>query len=468
MGVPDCPGCQARDQRIAALEEEVRQLREELRQLKALLGRHAGNSSLPPSANPPQAPPPVVKTKTGRRPGAQPDHPPHLRQLLPPERVSHWHHFVPSHCRGCQHPLPAEAGPDDPPPTRWQVADLPPVRAEITEYQGHGRCCPRCGEITWRSIPAEHCRQSIGPGLAAAMGYLVGCHQVSKRGIEEIVETLFAVPLALGKVSSVEKELSAALTTPHIEAVLAVQQAPVKHVDETGWKQRGKKCWLWVAATAQVAAFVLHQGRGLAAVALLLGASSRGIVVSDRWFAYAHLPVYRRQLCWAHLKRDFQGLIDLGGEAKRYGVQLADFTAEVFDWWYRVRDGTLSRPSLRRYVEGRRPWLRDLLARGSVCGCAKTRALCGQLLEWEPALWAFVRQEGVEPTNNHAERVLRKGVLWRKKSFGCASAEGCKFVARILTVVQTLRLQRRQVWQYLQQALIAHRTHQPAPSLLVG
>src|SRR5262245_853986 len=138
MSVPGCPGCQARDQRIAALEEEVRQLRDELRQLKAALGRHAGNSSLPPSANPPQAPPPVVKPKTGRRPGAQPGHPPHLRLLLPPERVSHCHRFVPSRCRRCDHPLPAEPGPDDPPPTRWQVADLPPVRAEVTEYQGHG------------------------------------------------------------------------------------------------------------------------------------------------------------------------------------------------------------------------------------------------------------------------------------------------------------------------------------------
>src|SRR5437660_983885 len=367
MGAPECPGCRTRDVRIAALENEVRQLRDELRQLKALLGRHAGNSSLPPSANPPAAPPPVQKPKSERRPGAQPGHPPHLKQLLPPERVTRTVTFVPSHCDHCQTPLPRQAGPDDPAPTRFQVADLPPVRAEVIEYQKHGT-----------------------------------------------------------------------------------------------------KCWLWVAATAQVAAFVLHAGRGLAGLAVLLGATISGIVISDRWCAYRHLPVDRRQLCWAHLVRDFQGLIDLGGVAREYGTQLALLAEDVFHWWYRVRDGTMTRGSLRTYLDGQRPWLRALLARGCASGCARPAALCGQLLELEPALWTFVRRQGVEPTNNHAERVLRKAVLWRKKSFGCVSAGGCRFVERILTAVQTLRLQGRPVWRFLQQSLTAHRAHQPAPSLLPG
>src|SRR6516225_6832515 len=461
-----CPGCQRRDARIAALEGEVRQLRDEVRQLKALLGRTASNSSLPPSANPPSAPAPVVKPATGRRPGAQPGHPPHLKEWLPPERVTHWRRFVPSHCSRCRHPLPAEAGPGDPPPTRFQTADLPPVRAEVTEYQGHARRCPACGEVTRQAIPAEHCQHSIGPGLAAATAYLAGCHQVSKRGLEEVVETLFEVPVALGTVSNLEEEVSQALAPAHAEAVRAVQQAPAKHADETGWKKRGKRCWLWVAATAQAAAFVLHAGRGLPGLAALLGAKILGVVVSDRWGAYRHLPAHRRQLCWAHLKRDFQALVDLGGKARAYGEELLDFAQDVFHWWHRVRDGTLARASLRAKIDGQRPWLRDLLARGRACGCAKTAALCGQLLELEPALWTFVRREGVEPTNNHAERVLRKAVLWRKKSFGCASEGGCRFVERILTVVQTLRLQQRSVWAFLQDALHAHRSGQPAPTLI--
>jgi transposase len=468
MEVPACPGCRASAARIAALEEQVRLLQDELRQLKAVLGRHAGNSSLPPSANPPAAPPPVHKPKSQRRPGGQPGHPPHLKQLLPPERVTRTVAFVPARCDACRAPLPRQAGPDDPAPTRFQTADLPPVRAEVVEYQGHGRRCPCCGEVTWHPIPAEHCRHSVGPGLAAALAYLAGCHQVSKRGLEEIAAALFEVPVALGTVANLEQEVSAALQAAHAEAVAAVRQAPVKHADETGWKRHGQKCWLWVAATARVAAFALHAGRGLAGLAALLGATVGGIVVSDRWCAYRHLPACRRQLCWAHLRRDFAGLVDLGGPAADYGLELEALAEDVFPWWYRVRDGTLSRASLRTYVDGQRPWLRALLARGAARGCARTAALCGQLLALEPALWTFVRREGVEPTNNHAERVLRKAVLWRKKSFGCVSEGGCRFVERILTAVQTLRLQHRQVWQFLQESIAAYRAHQPGPSLLAG
>jgi transposase len=461
MDAPDCPGCRR-------LEEEVRQLREEVRQLKALLGKNSSNSSVPPSANPPQAPPPVTKKSSGRKAGGQPGHPPHLKQLLPPERVSRTERFIPKHCARCHTPLPHEAGPQDPEPVRHQVADLPPVRAEVVEYQGHGRTCLCCGAITWSTIPAALRQHSIGPGLAAAMSYWAGCHQVSKRGVEEIVASLFDVPVSLGTVSNLEQEMSQALAPAHAEAVQAVRAAPVKNVDETGWKKHGKKCWLWVAATRQVAAFVVHTGRGLAGLTTLLGRPMYGIVGSDRWSAYGRLPLYRRQLCWAHLLRDFQALVDLGGTAKRYGEELLALAEDVFHYWQRVRDRTMKRSTMRHYIDEQRPWLRDLLQRGSVCRCAKTAALCGNLLGVEPALWTFVRVKGVEPTNNRAERVLRKAVLWRKKAFGCVSDTGCRFVERILTVVQTLREQGRQLWDFLHRALHAFRSGKAHPQLIGG
>src|SRR5207237_7774895 len=182
-----------------------------------------------------------------------------------------------------------------------------------------------------------------------------------------------------------------------------------------------------------------------------------GIITSDRWSAYNRVAVYRRQLCWAHLVRDFQALVDRGGPGQAIGEELLDLADDVFHWWYRVRDGTLQRSSLRTYIDSQRPWLRELLQRGAGCGCAKTAALCASLLKLEPALWTFARVAGVEPTNNAAERALRPAVLWRRRSFGCHSGAGCRFVERMLTAGQTLRLHERGVLDYLGHAISAHR-----------
>jgi transposase len=459
MAQKDCPGCRKLRRRVAELEAVVRDL-------QARLGQHAGNSSVPPSANPPAAPKPVLKEPSGRSPGAQPGHAPCQRVRLPAERVQHVVHYKPPTCRGCGHDLPAEAGPRDPEPTWHQVAELPEITAVITEHQGHTRTCPRCGVQTHAAIPADVRAHTRGPRLTAVMAYLSGARHDSKRGVEEVVETVFGVPVALGTVHAVEQEVSAALAPAHAEVAAGVQAAPVKNVDETGWKQSGRLCWLWTAVTAQAAYFVIHARRGLAGLTALLGEPLAGLLISDRWGAYNRLGVYRRQLCWAHLKREFQGLVDRGGPGKALGEELLDFTQDVFCQWYRVRDGTLSRASLQTYVNEQRPWLRDLLARGAACGCAKAAALCAGLLEWEPALWAFVRREGVEPTNNAAERALRPAVLWRKRSQGSRSAAGCRFVERMLTAVQTLRLQQRNVLAYLQDAVTAHRAGLSAPKLL--
>jgi transposase len=459
MAKPLCRGCRERDARIAALERRVADL-------EARLGQNATNSSVPPSANPPAAPKPVTKEPTGRPPGGQPGHVPCQRVRLPADRVHDVVRYVPTHCRRCQAVLPATAGPEDPEPTWHQVAELPAITARITEHQGHARHCPCCGTLTHAPIPAAVRAHALGPRLAAVMAYLSGARHDSKRGVAEVVETVFGVPVALGTVAAVEQEVSAALAPAHAEAAVAVRQAPCKNTDETGWKLAGNLCWLWTAVTTGVAYFQIHARRGAAGLTALLGATIEGIVISDRWSAYHRLAVYRRQLCWAHLIRDFQALVDRGGPGQALGMQLLCFAEDVFTWWYRVRDGTLRRTSLRTYIDSQRPWLRDLLQSGMGSRCAKTAALCGNLLDLEPALWTFVRVEGVEPTNNAAERALRPAVLWRRRSFGCHSAAGCRFVERMLTAVQTLRLQQRGVIDYLAEAITAHRQGLESPRLL--
>ena len=464
MSVPSCAGCRERDERVAALELRVREL-------EARLGKNASNSSLPPSANPPQAPPPVVKTPTGKKRGAQPGHPPLLRRRLPPQRLAQVIPIIPTTCSRCQAPLPAQAGPNDPEPTWHQVAELPPVAALVVEYQGCARTCSCCGEVTRAAIPADVRAYSIGVRLAAVLAYLVGAHRVSRRGIEEIVEAVFDVPVSLGTVCHLETQMAEALAPAHAEALQAVREAPAKHVDETSWKKAGKRkaggrAWLWVAATATVAVFVIHARRSLAGLQTLLGEVVSGILITDRFSVYGSRPTNLRQVCWSHLRRDFQAMIDRGDAGASIGKDLREYCDLLFHWWHRVRDGTLQRRTFRT----RAAWLREdvesVLERGRVCGCAKTAAVCRELLAVEAALWTFVEHEGIEPTNNLAERMLRPAVLWRKGSFGCQSETGCRFVERMLTVVQTLRLQRRSVLAYLEETLCAHRNGLPAPKLL--
>lgn len=466
MGVPSCPGCVQRDARIAALERRVAELEALVRDLTSRLGTHSANSSLPPSANPPGAPKPVVKPKSRRRRGGQPGHPPHLKQLLPAERVNRVQAFVPKRCDACQADLPATPAPGDPGPTRFQSIELPRVVAVVTEYQGHARTCPACGRVTRAVIPAEVRAHSVGPRLAATLSYFTGCHGVSKRGVEEIAEAVFDAPVALGTVAKLEQEVSAALAAPHQEALDAVRAAPVKHADETSWKLAGKLCWLWAAASAGVAAFVVHARRNAAALAALLGTEIHGILCSDRWHTYSCVPEQRRQVCWAHLKRDFRKVVDRGGPSVRVGRVGLRLVKKVFAAWRAFRDGQLTR---RRLQEELAPVVRRMnrvLLEGWTGDDPTVATFCANVLELEQALWTFTRHDGVEPTNNLVERLLRRAVLWRKRSFGSQSAAGCQFVARILTVVQTRRLQGRNVLDYLHDALRAHRAGQTCPSLV--
>ena len=461
-----CPECGNLRTALEASQRQIAQLQAELHELRSQLNRNSSNSSSPPSADPPGAPKPVLKTPTGRKPGGQPGHLGHHRQRLPRERVHTIVPYLPTVCAHCQVPLPAQPGPGDPEPTWHQVADLPELAALITEHQGHARTCPGCGHLNRGAIPPEIRAHVIGPRLAAVMSYFSGRHHIGRRGIEEIVETVFEVPTSLGSVSVLEAETSAALASPYQEAQTVVRAAPVKNTDETGWSEKGQRRWLWTAATATAAFFVIHLRRNFAGLQALLGETITGIVCSDRWAAYSKLPLNLRQICWAHLKRDFQKLIDRGGPADAIGRVGLEVVECLFADWWAFRDGELDRAGLQARLEPIARELQGVLEQG--CGCADSKAatFCANVLALYPALWSFAAIEGVEPTNNHAERVLRLGVLWRKNAFGCHSAAGCRFVERMLTVVQTLRLQKRPVLDYLYRAIVAHRSGLPAPQLL--
>lgn len=466
MDAPSCPGCRERDARIAEQAARIAELERRLTDLEARLGINSSNSSLPPSFNPLGARKPVVKKKSKRKRGGQPGHPPHLKELLAKERVQHFEHIVPKECESCHADLPSNPAPTDPEPTRFQTIELPPIVAEVTEYQAHARTCPDCGHLTQAVISQEIRAHAVGPRLTATLSYFTGCHGMSKRGAEELAEAVFQAPLSLGKISNLEKEVSAALEAPHQEALQAVRMASVKHADETSWKLVGKLCWLWVTAMQGVAAFLIFAKRNAKGMTALLGEKIQGTLCSDRYSVYAVVPPERRQICWAHLKRDFQKVIDRGGTSEHVGRKGRGLIKKVFAAWHEFQEGRLTREQLEKVMAPLEGRMNRTLIEGLCGDDPVVSRFCDKVLKLETALWTFVRVAGVEPTNNFAERVLRRAVLWRRRSFGCNSERGCRFVERILTVVQTRRLQGKCVLSYLHDAILAHRKGDASPPLV--
>jgi len=444
------------------LRQRVAQLEARVQQLEALLARNSGNSSRPPSSDPPGSPPPALPKRTGRKRGGQPGHDKHDRPLVPPEKVTRTHALKPQACERCGTALHGQ----DPEPDRHQVVEIPKAVADVDEYQIHTLTCDACGASTRASLPAGVPTGHFGPRLQAIVAVSSGAYKMSKREIEQMVEDFFGVPISLGSVANLEQATSEAIAAAVAEVAKAIQKEPVVHSDETGWYERSQRAWLWGAIASTMALFLIRASRGAKVAKELLGATFAGILVSDRWSAYAWVDTARRQLCWAHLLRQFRGFQDRGPEAERIGSSLELLTEVMFHFWHRVRDGTMTRASFRTRMESLRPHIVAWLEQGASCAVPRVAGRCREILALEPALWTFVFVEGVEPTNNAAERILRPGVLWRKRSFGTDSPNGSRFVERILTVVTTLRLQKRNVLDYVTDACQAAISGHPAPSLL--
>lgn len=298
------------------------------------------------------------------------------------------------------------------------------------------------------------------------MSVCAGSYKLSKRMIEELVSDFFGVEISLGSISNLEQDTSEAIAAPVAEAAAFLQMQPVVHADETSWMEAKRKAWLWVAVAGNVAVFLIRRSRGADVAKELLGEFFKGILVSDRWCGYNWVNTVRRQLCWAHLIRHFI-LFELhGSKAKKLGKALQWQCDLMFAHWHRARDGTLGRGTFRKYMRPIRQEILGLLRSGKACSSAKVAGMCKEILKLEKALFTFVDQPGVEPTNNLGERTVRPAVLWRKGSFGTDSENGSRFVERILTVVSTLRMQKRNVIDYLTAACEARLCGLVAPSLL--
>jgi len=446
---------------VQTLTSMIHTLQEQMRALQEQLTQTSRNSSRPPSSDPPQSPRPP-RPRSQRRRGGQPGHLGQTRTLVPVDEVDEVVVLKPEQCSGCQAPL---AG-DDASPFRHQVIEIPPLKPVITEYQWHQLVCPACGAPTRAPWPAGVPSRTYGPRVQATVALCTGAYRLSKRTTQQVLEEVFGVPMSVGTISPLEQATTEALAAPVEEARTYIHEQEVAHLDETSWRQGGKRAWLWVGVTSLVTVFVVRLSRGGQVARELLGEAFSGILVTDRYSAYNWYPVRWRQLCWAHLLRDFEAMRGRGERSEEIGDALLAQAHQMFTWWHRVREGTLRRSTFRTYMTPLRREVEGLLEAGSRCGVPKTAGACRDILKRREALWTFVQVAGVEPTNNAAERSIRPGVLGRKGSAGTQSAAGSRFVESMLTVVSTLQQQQRNVFAYLTAACEAALRREAAPSLL--
>jgi transposase len=442
----------------AELRAKVQELQRQVQDLHERLYQNSTNSSRPPSTDPPTVKRRPPCPPSGRRPGGQPGHQRRQRPLLPPD---HTEILKPTECRRCGHALEGE----DPQPLCHQVLELPEIKPEVTEYRLHRLRCPACGLSTCASLPPGVPTGGQGPRLQAVLALMAGAYRMSKRMVESCCADVLGVPVCAGQVCACEVETAVA-TEPVVQELREYVRSRSANMDETGWWQRQQRAWLWTAVTPAVTVFTIALSRAATVAQGLIDPSAGQIITTDRYTGYLWLPLRQRQVCWAHLIRDFQAMVDRAGAGSAVGEELLCCAEDLFTWWYRVRDGTLRRSTFRRYVAELRSWVRSQLEIGAACACAKTAGTCREILAVEPALWTFARAEGVEPTNNAAERALRHAVLWRKTSNGTESEAGSHFVENILTVVATCRQQGRSVLGFLTDCCKASLQGVPHPCLV--
>jgi len=438
------------DERIAQLERQVK--------------RSSRNSSQPPSADSPSTPPRRGKDRSGRKQGGQPGHEGKGRELLPTSAVDevivHW----PAAC-GCGHVFSEGELVGVGEAVRHQVEELPRLAVTVTEHQCPRVRCPGCGKRRRAQLPAEIAASAFGPRFHAAVAVLSVRNRVSRRDVVECCEQLFGARISSGTVDAILARVADALVDPYDDLQDRVRQSKCINMDETGWRTAGQRRALWGAFTARHAVLRVAADRGEEHAKALL-ADTTAIVTSDRWWAYTHLPLGRRQVCWAHLRRDFKAHAEGLAAEKEFGEHGLRVCEQLF-WAWEIYQHVGDRRDLRLRIGALRRELKPILRtyQGKAPRYKYTRGIARNLLKVWPALWTFADHHGVQPTNNHAERALRGAVIYRKLSLGTQSDDGEQRIERLLSVHTTCRLQHRPLHDYLVDAFTAHSRGDPAPLL---
>jgi hypothetical protein len=460
-----------REEQLAEAKKQIADLERQL----ALRQLNSTTSSKPPSSDGLAGRPRTRgrRKKSRRNPGGQPGHPGHCRPLVPLERVQAVIEVFPETCRHCQRGLPARGRRTDGEPRRHQVTELPPIDAHVTEYQCPGVVCPSCWTTTHAPLPPAVVGQ-FGPQLTALIAYLTVVCRVPRRLVQALLADALHVPISLGSTQATWEEASDAVAVPCQELEQALRHQPVINGDETGHRTNGEKRWLWAMVAPQFVVYRIATTRAAAVLVALLGDVFAGVLCSDRWRPYQTYHHGALQFCWAHFKRDLLGALDLAKtrDAERFCRDALALHARLFRLWYRFRGdpaarGTpLTRTQLIDKVLPLEKRFFALAERHVDSPHKDVRNLATALFVHHEKFFVFVSQDGVEPTNNRAERALRAAVQWRKIMFGNRSTDGELAVARLLTVTRTCQMQQLNALAYLTAAIVAHRRRRRVTSLL--
>jgi transposase len=470
-------GREACVQFIVDLASWVAQLEDRLARLEAQARQDSRTSSRPPSSDP-------TKTRAQRRAearakakelmregqrkaGGQAGHRGAGRELKPEDQVDEIVDHFPEACGGCGREFAVEQRRPGRRFGRHQVAELPPISVIWTEHRTHQFRCRHCLARTSARLPDGTGACAFGPRLQAAFVTLTARHRVSRRGISELARDLFGVTLSTGAVDAICQRASDALAGPHLHLGDWVLDQGAVHVDETGWRTRGEGRALWTATTQGAAFFQIAEHCNREQFNALIGTSYPGIVVSDRWNGYSHLDPNQRQVCWSHIQRDFRRHADGLGEQKTFGELGVPLTEKVFAAWRSYQHEHQDRARLQAEIAPIQTQLRQLLQDASPKSRRTRwhRQFANNLLKVWPALWTFTTVDGVEPTNNPAERALRGPVIHRKLSLGTQSTHGERFAERAHSAATTCRMQQRSLFAYLSELLAAHTRGDPFPTL---
>jgi transposase len=444
-----------RDEVIACLAAQVEGLQALVIVLQERLKLDSTNSSKPPSSDGPGRGNRAQRRASERARGAQKGHKGSYRALLDERKVDQ--------IIDCPPPGVCECGARvlaDSEPLRHQVFDVPPVRAQVSEYRLFSGCCTGCGKKHRAPLPAGVPSGQIGPRALALIGTLGTHYHLTQFKIRDLLAQVAGVDFSVGAISQAHGKLAQALAAPVREALSSLAAAPVLNMDETRYPREGTRGnWVWSAVSPKLAVYSLLPSRARYVIDSLIGEKPQGIVVSDRYAGYAHIPPEQRHLCWAHLLRDAARISERAGEPGRIGAKLLGAGYVLFRWRAADKPAAAFAP-LQRRVERALTQGRDQTA------CQRTAATCANLLKSLPALWTFLRDDRVAPTNNDAERALRSIVIKRKISGPTRSRRGDEFIARAFTAHETCRRQGRDLWDFMQQAVTAWIDNTAAPSLI--